>query len=230
MQFSRVIQSFLFRDLISYLVPGFVAMLAIFLLAVPNGELTSVERSAKILGSFSTTIAALAVAYTTGYLLSTLAYILWDRWASWFPPSKLSGDLQLICLLRSDFGHAANKRQHQSERDRSNQLSNLFLNFVESRDRDFFTMNIERAQSMKNFEIGLAAALALWGVCLAQYGSQPHRLYWAGFAGFLAFYLFFFASRRLDREIDSVGAAAYLRLQAEPEGITAATADQVDTP
>ena len=35
MQFSRIIQSFLFRDFVSYVVPGFVALVAL-LLAVPD--------------------------------------------------------------------------------------------------------------------------------------------------------------------------------------------------
>lgn len=229
MQLSRVIQSLLFRDVVSYLLPGVFALTPVVLYDVFPELSARVTLSIQTVGPFAAAIGSLTCAYVVGYLISTVSYWSWEACAKLNPPSAVvteDGLDGLASALCRDFGEAVEKRDAESDREYSDRLVAYCQSYVEACDREFFALNIERTHSMKNFEIGLSGALVVWIACL------PVTLSWSQAAGpiagalALSLYLHLRGSRFLDRAIDEAAVTAYLRLHHSQAQAHAGDSDQ----
>ena len=191
--FTKFLESFLMRDILSYLLPGFIELYLLTSTIVDDITMQSVFTEVRsILGPSLTTALALGLSYIVGYMVSTLTFYIRSRiTVAQRPTTQVEGNSREE--LAELFG------QWTKDADLS-KIAPLCLNVLQIVHPQLYFEKIERRIILRNLEIGLSGLMLAISLTLVGAASGWHRLW--SLATLLMAIALLASSHRLDGAID----------------------------
>lgn len=208
MNFSKLIETLLFRDLLSYALPG--GLILLLFTQIPNAlpTITLIMATAKkVLGDVGLSALILGLCYVVGYIGSTGSFYL--RGVV-FSLRKRKALLEIrpevMEQLNSYFGQWT---AHADLR----YLAGLCLHVIQAEWPEIYFEKIERRVTLRNMEIGLAAMFVATAVVLGVIALIHASLFIVSFSALLIAISFLVSSVNLDKDIDNLAFGLFLALR-----------------
>ena len=192
MSFSRLIETLLLRDMLSYVVPGSLSLLVLAFSRLDAGYvIRGLKLANDLMGQTGAFIALTVISYVIGYVQSTVTFYVRDL----ILKRKVIPSLQpeILILLKATFGDSIDVSN-------TRQLVSLCLHYVECVSPEYYMEKIERRVSLRNFEIGLGSVMAICAVATAIYSHGIWKL--IALVPLLGVVAFIRSSRNIDTSID----------------------------
>ena len=204
MTLSRLIETLLLRDLLSYLIPGLLSLLSITSLGLDRGHsLVFVEQLGRLAGPTGVAFVLGSIAYVVGYLLSTLLFYLRDALRPFRRPNIRKPHPEIIDQLGRTFGVWTREADLRH-------LASLCLQLVEIRSPDFYIEKIERRVTLRNFEVSLSGVFLVW-TCALVVAIDWYAKFWA-LLPLMVTLLLLLSSRNLDAAIDRLAFSSFFTI------------------
>jgi hypothetical protein len=190
---SKFLESFLMRDILSYLLPGFIELYLLASITLDDRTLQSVtDEIQSILGTTFTTALVLGVSYIVGYVVSTLMFYARSHiMALQRTRANLeSGPREELAALFGEWTRNASPSR----------LSSLCLDVLRIVHPQLYFEKIERRVILRNLEIGLSGLTLVISLTLLGAAHGFHRLWSVG--SLLLTTLLLGSSSQLDAAID----------------------------
>jgi hypothetical protein len=181
------------RDILSYLLPGFIELYLLASTTLNDRTLQSVVGEMKsILGASLTTALVLGISYIVGYVVSTLMFYARSRIGALQRPraNVESGPREQLAALFGEWTSNANPSH----------LSSLCISVLQILHPQLYFEKIERRIILRNLEIGLSGLTLVISLTLVGAAHGWHRLWSVG--SLLLMTLLLRSSRQLDGAID----------------------------
>ncbi|MBD3386407.1 hypothetical protein GF407_15970 [candidate division KSB1 bacterium] len=194
MSIIRFLETFLFRDILSYLIPGFINIYAISILYSNFNVIVICEKYFdKIHIAFSLSVIFI-ISYIFGYVGSTFMFILRSKVPILNRPIIEPPVEGIVNIIKEVFGDwIANENQQN--------LIAYCLEYVQLNTPEIYFEKIERRVTLRNFEVALSfSSLLFVGAMLSSFES------WNKFYSLIplaTLILFLAGSRYTDGEIDN---------------------------
>jgi hypothetical protein len=190
---TKFLESFLMRDILSYLLPGFIELYLLTSTIVDDTTMQSVVTEVRsILGPSLTTAFALGLSYIVGYMVSTLTFYVRPRISA----AQRRGT-QAEGHPREELAELFGQWTKDAE---LSQIAPLCVNVLQIVHPQLYFEKIERRAILRNLEIGLSGLMLVISLTLVAAASGWHRLW--SLATLLLAIALLVSSRRLDGAID----------------------------
>jgi len=196
MSIVRFLETFIFRDILSYLVPGIINLFAVFIIKSDINVISFYQTYFEKVHIILSLFVIFALSYTLGYFGSTSMFILRSKIVLLNRPKvepPLEGVLSKMVEVFGDWITQVNK-------ENSKMLVPFCLNYVQVNTPDIYFEKIERRVTLRNFEVGLSFTSLLYLVVIAIVMDGYDKLY--ALIPMLTLIVFLYGSRYTDGEID----------------------------
>jgi hypothetical protein len=193
MSIVRFLEIFIFRDLLSYFIPGILTLLGIAIF-VPTIEFELLLHYKAYLGNNTFVIVAIICAYSLGYIGSS--FLFWLRTKITFldrPTMSAKIEPNLAEQLKFVFGDWTSGLKPK-------ELQDYCLDFVQINCPDIYNEKIERRVTLRNYEVGMAFTSIIWIVLILIFLSAWYKLF--AIIPISIMIILLVGSRLMDGEID----------------------------
>lgn len=196
MSIVRFLEIFIFRDILSYLVPGTINLFVVVIIKSDiNLSTQDIEHFVKIPVVISV-FALASVCYTIGYLGSTLMFILRNQISFLDRPKIELPNDGIMKKMVEVFGDWIIKIPNENAKE----LVPYCLEYVQINTPEIYLEKIERRVTLRNFEVGLAFTSLLYFLAIIISYSGLCKLY--ALIPLITLSIFLYGSRYTDSEID----------------------------
>lgn len=212
MQLSRVLQNLILRDLMSYLIPGSIALLSfsVFDVHTLSEVINASIRVRDTIGLTLFNLVLIGIAYLTGNLLFNISYQLSERFRR---HKSDTAPAAVISLLKEKMPDLEDLSEYKE--DPTDCISELCMSYISDNDPDHYERFVERDTNFLNMSVSMAGSSFVWVIMIIFAFDSWWKL-WSLAPLFLSLYCFYLSYDSV-RRMHSNAFTQYMHMRAHPK-------------